>query len=222
VQITADLEAKQRPDLLPDWSEAHRLDLFDDADLMAVSFQVGIHPHRGHASFLASVLELGALPIVIAEHEVPLPGVGWEIRASGLWADHICETALDHWSYGLEAFALAVDEPEELLGRAFGDRVPLGWELEFEASEPATAVGASGYSQAGRAHGLLLSADGARSIDGVAVRSHWWAAGRPRAITVGQPADPVVTKVALPGVGCSWSHLLSKAGLKIIRGPLTP
>lgn len=126
------------------WIDQHRLLVAvarGDGPPLIVATQVGNHPATGRASFLAYVGD-GSLPLVISELEGPMPERGWELRTSGLWADHICETPFEHWSYGLEAFALAVDEPRELLGRGFGDRVPLGWELDFEASEEPDLHGA--------------------------------------------------------------------------------
>ena len=55
----------------------------------------------------------------------------------------MCEEPGRRWTYGLEAFALAVDDPAELLGRGYGHRVPLGWELEFEAPADARTRRAS-------------------------------------------------------------------------------
>ncbi len=211
MEVAAKHESRQTPGVSSAWQESHRLDVFVPEQSLAVSFQISARPNWGTASFLAAVLELGALPVVIAEVEVPLPETSWEVRASGLWADHICETPLDHWSYGLEAFALAVDDPFELLGRAVGDRVPLGWELEFEASGAALLDGATldqstgAYHQVGRSHGLLLSSDGEREIDGLAVRSHRWGTGQPLDVVVGD--RPTVEEVVvLPDSGTSW-HL---------------
>lgn len=211
MEVTPGHEGRHTGGVSSAWEESHRLDVFVPEQSLAVSLQISARPHWGTASFLAAVLEIGAMPVVISELEVPLPGASWEVRASGLWADHICETPLDHWSYGLEAFALAVDDPFELLGRAVGDRVPLGWELEFEAASPAVlddptlddTCGA--YHQMGRSHGLLLSSDGQREIDGPAVRSHRWGTGQPVDIVVGDRPTVGVTAV-LPDIGTNW-HL---------------
>ena len=210
------------------WEESHRLDVLIPEQSLAVSLQISARPHWGTASFLAAVLELGELPVVIADVEVPLPEASWEVRASGLWADHICETPLDHWSYGLEAFALAIDNPWELLGRAVGDRVPLGWELEFEASSPAiiesassalaTGVldgGSGAYHQVGRSHGLLLSSDGQREIDGAAVRSHRWGTDRAADVVVGDRPTGEVTAV-LPDIGFNWHLYHDQNGLAAV------
>jgi hypothetical protein len=61
---------------------------------------------------------------------------GYELRAEGLWAD--CnDEAPDgtHWSWGLEAFGVAFDDAEEALRSEWGDRMALGFDLEWEAPD---------------------------------------------------------------------------------------
>lgn len=173
------------------WSEEHRLQATCSSarGSIVIATQVGHYvPPRGtdHAAFQAVVASPGSDPIVISDQDIPMPAAGWELRTSGLWADHICETPMEHWSYGLEAFALRIDEPTELLGRGYGERVPLGWELEFEATEGPVAASDEAYAQAGTLHGLVLFADGEVEVEGPAVRSHRWGAGtHPVAPTTG-------------------------------------
>jgi len=125
-----------------------------------------------------------AWPVVISAIDIPL-GSGWELRTSGLWAEQTAENDPGHWSYGLEAFALAIEEPDELLRRGYGHRVPLGWELDFEAVDrpkPLDSGGddeQDGSSQPGTIEGLLLTRDGERPLAGTALRSFW--IGRPPA-----------------------------------------
>ena len=73
-----------------------------------------------------------------------------EIRASGLWADAIEEEPGQRWTIGLEAFALAVDHPDDVVGR----RVPLGFDLEWERTGP----DADGRTPA-QVHGEVLVED---------------------------------------------------------------
>lgn len=157
-----------------------------DADQTALAMQVlvRVSGSRHSASFHCAVFGNERPPIVIAEAEIAAPEARWEFRTSGLWADTICETPLRHWSYGLEAFGLEITDPAELLGRGYGDRVPLGWELEFEStSESVTAAAEpgsgspdaiTGYGQHGEAHGLLLFVTGESAFVGRAIRQHWW------------------------------------------------
>ena len=73
--------------------------------------------------------------VVVRDHEVALPrGDALEIRADGLWAELICETPDEHWSFGLEAFGLRLDDPADALapGGEIGERIPVGLDLEWE------------------------------------------------------------------------------------------
>ena len=85
--------------------------------------------------------------LVVRDDEAPAL-VDGTIRAHGLWLSLVCETPGEHWSVGLEAFALAVDDPED----DRGDLVPLGLDLEWEAP--------------GRVHGELLVGDAIVELDG--------------------------------------------------------
>ena len=164
----------------PQWSERHRLLVLGDGGEPAMAMAVGIEATLRHraASFQCVVFEDGGPPVVIAEDGIPVPDERWELRTSGLWTDNICESPYRHWGYGLEAFALEIDDPAELLGRGYGRRVPLGWELEFEGAPDEVArwpvVDGGAYGQPGRVDGLLLFAGRSRPLTGDAVRQHWW------------------------------------------------
>ncbi|MGF1596277.1 MAG: hypothetical protein ACFCVK_05005 [Acidimicrobiales bacterium] len=193
------------------WAEHHRL-LVDarpegtgpDGHRIVVVAGIGRWPHRGRAAFQAAVLIDGRPPLVIAEDDIAEPVAGWEIRASGLWADQVCEDPFVHWSYGLEAFALAIDDPAALLDRAHGVRLPLGWELEFESTGPPTVhPDGEGYDQDGIGHGLLLMADERWEIEGRARRSHRWGTSP---VTADERVDdhPGGRLVALPTPAGVW------------------
>ena len=100
-----------------------------------------------------------------------------EIRAEALWADVNCETPHDHWSLGLEAFGVAMDDPGEALGSERGDRVGLGLDLEWEAAGPVVG-GEGGYGQTCAVHGEVLVGGGGAvetlAFDGAGWRRHAW------------------------------------------------
>ena len=163
----------------------HQLLAVADDRRSAVAFrQVRV---AGLVSVQLLVLRSGELPVVLVETGVAATNERWELRSSGLWVDSIEERPGLHWSYGLEAFALALDQPDELLGRGYGHRVPLGWELDFVSAEPG--------GSAGRLDGLLLTAPGEagqHSFDGPARRWGWSVGGSPSGPPPGStgPADP--------------------------------
>lgn len=197
---TADQESRQPP-TSASWWEGHRLVARSRDGLTGLAMQVSVKTSGSRnvgsfqcsaASFQCAVFRHSLPTIVIAESEIEAPAARWEFRTSGLWADTICETPFEHWSYGLEAFGLEIVDPAELLGRGYGDRVPLGWELEFESetAPESTTVAEAGYDQTGIVHGLLLFAGGESDFGGPAVRQHWWGSSEPAV------AQPVLADLA--------------------------
>jgi hypothetical protein len=180
-------------------------------------------------SFQAAVLAGRQLPLVISETAIAGPQRGWALRTTGLWADHVCETPDEHWSYGLEAFALAIDDPEELLGRGFGEPTPLGWELEFEADAPPMATGPGTEVQAGVGHGLLLGPDRHLAVEGRALRGHavvdpgndavdvgrWLGQDLQRSAGTGPAAtSDTLVEVALPSAAGVWWVARTTTGIR--------
>ncbi len=188
---------ERRRDVGPGERDAQRLDVVgrntdrvddrtdntgDNAAAIGLSLEISFGVDR--ATMVGVVLEPGRRAVGLVESELRVPKATpnkprssrhWEVRGHGLWADHVVEQPLVHWSCGLEAFALAVDEPDELVRTGIGHRVPLGWELEFEADgEAFWATAEQHYLQPGTAHGIMLSKQGDREIAGPATRQHWW------------------------------------------------
>lgn len=96
-----------------------------------------------------------------------------EIRSDGLWADVNCDTPHEHWSLGLEAFGVSLDDPDEALGAEHGDRTGLGLDLEWEASGP--VVGGTGsYGQACAVHGEILVGGGGGPVETIAFEGAGW------------------------------------------------
>jgi len=196
------------------WIDAIELLAVSDNNKMAVATRFAVVPQR-QCSTLQICLWIGQNdPIVLSEPALEFPERLWEVRGSGLWADHVCESPNEHWSYGLEAFAIAIDDRAELLGRGFGDRVPLGWELEFEStgavnpSNPANPASPNdttydnSYTQRGRVHGIVLTETGEVPFDGAGTRSHQW--GYSPVPKEPGANEPIEGGVALPGIEEVW------------------
>jgi len=132
----------------------------------------------GHAWYHAVLTGPHRQLLAVLDHHVPFRSSPLEVRTEGLWADHVCETPYDHWTVGLEAFALGVDDPMELHGRQHGDHVALGLDLEWEADGPvldlAQPAGGRGYELHCRVHGEVLVGREVIDFEGVGSRSHRW------------------------------------------------
>ena len=118
---------------MPDPGSAYALE-FARSDGTGGFVRLELRPDEGVAWYWAYLVGPLTGLVVVRDHEVPLPRVGLEIRADGLWAELIPETPGQHWSFGLEAFGLRLDDPTDALapGGEIGERIPVGLDLEWE------------------------------------------------------------------------------------------
>lgn len=157
----------------PGQSESWSLDFCTvDASLggfVALTF----HPARRRCWYWAALVGEGRPYLLVRDLEVGLPRLpaSREIRAEALWADMNCETPFEHWSLGLEAFGVAMDDPGEALGAERGERVGLGLDLEWEAVG-ALLGGEGSYDQPGIVHGEVLV--GSAGVETIAFQGRGW------------------------------------------------
>jgi hypothetical protein len=172
-----------------DWAETWSFEFFAaDAGLAGLA-TLSLVPARKAAEYWAVLVGDGRPLLVVRDGEAPVPAApGLELRAPGLWADHTCETPLEHWTIGLEAFALAFDDPADAIGREMGDPVALGFDLEWEAEEPAWDA-PGGYRQPCVVSGDVLVGAERIVIEVSGFRSHRWGPGPPPAVVSGRLDD---------------------------------
>jgi hypothetical protein len=112
-----------------DWS----LEFSDDHGI-AGSVHLVVPAGSGRASYTAHISLPGEGVVVVEDDDVAPPkGPLLAVRADGLWAELVCETPGEHWSFGLEAFGLRFDDADEASVSDRGDRVAIGLDLEWEA-----------------------------------------------------------------------------------------
>jgi hypothetical protein len=143
-----------------------------------------ISGHRiiGRTAWYWAALARAGRPLLhVVDFEVPVRADPFIVKGEGLWAEHHCVAALEQWSVGNEAYASALDDPDEALGRAYGDPTPMAFDLEWYASaspsplEPAgdRAGTEFGYEQRGVVHGLIEMVT-EPSIELAEVPAHRW------------------------------------------------
>jgi hypothetical protein len=109
---------------------------FADADGVAGSLRLTIPDDDAAATFAARVTLPGEGVVVVHDDEVPPPrGAQLVVRAEGLWAELLCETPGEHWSFGLEAFGVRFDDEAEAAASDRGERVAVGFDLEWETPD---------------------------------------------------------------------------------------
>ena len=202
-----------------------------DCDVFAFLFD---EPSLGRGAFLLSFRSANPAGVVVAAlarpeasylyvHDV-VDNVGRDvigIRGSGVWADATCNAPLSTWTIGLEAFAVGVDSAHEAVADGPGDRVGLGFDLDFESVGEALSLnvasagdgridagqGNGAYRMSVTVHGDVLIGDDrsgveTTSIDCVGTFEHrWgsqeWCAALSSATEV-VPSDSLALSIATP------------------------
>jgi hypothetical protein len=109
--------------------------------------RLSLHRSERVAWFWAYLLRPGIGPVAVRDHEVTLPrGPALEIRADSLWSELVCETPNEHWSIGLEAFGVSLDDVGDSLLGEIGERIALGFDFEWETTGDSFASELSGVA----------------------------------------------------------------------------
>ena len=159
-----------------DWVESWLFDAVHHDGSYALSIEFLLWPQRQKVAFLASLVRPDQDLVSLVELDVAAPKApSLEVRATGLWTDIGIQTPLDHMTVDIEAFAVALDDPNEVFHRAYGIRTALGCELEWETAGSVHAgPSLSSYEVPCIVHGELLVDDQTIEIDGWGWRSHRW------------------------------------------------
>ncbi len=107
------------------------------ADDQGISGSLRLKVDGDVASFHAQVVVPDVGVIVVRDDAVTPPrhGTVLVIRAEGLWAELLCETPGEHWSFGLEAFGVRFDDEAEAAASDRGERIAVGFDLEWETPD---------------------------------------------------------------------------------------
>lgn len=136
------------------------------------------------AWYWAALARRGRPLLHVADFEVPVRADPFVVKGEALWAEHTCEVPFEQWSIGNETYASSIDDPDEALGRAYGDPTPIAFDLEWYATaapkliEPSSGATSttSAYEQVGVVHGTIeiLGEDRLELVELPAHRWHRW------------------------------------------------
>lgn len=145
------------------------LEWVDPGQGIAGLLRVEVRPTAGATRFLAAVVRTGEDPVVVLDHDLPVVTDRFEFRAPAVWVELTCEEALEHWTVGLEAFGLGIDAGEPVGPDTFGDRVPLGLDLDLETVGAAAGVSDS-FAVDVAVRGEVLVGTAAHEVDAIGIR----------------------------------------------------
>jgi len=165
----------------PLWGESYYLDFTAADGSLGGYVRIGRYPNLGPAGVIwywACLVGPDRPLVTVIDHTVSFPTryASLEVRNDGLWADHNVETPLDHFSLGLEAFGVALDDPADTYHGLRGERTPLGFDLEWETDGTPFRwpQGLDRYEIPCRVHGEILVGDERIEFDGPGQRDHSW------------------------------------------------
>jgi hypothetical protein len=172
---------EERHDPGPDsdhwWCETFVFDLWSvDGSLGAFTW-LTLLPNQRRAWYWSALVRADAPVLHVADNDLPLPTNGLRVRTAGLWADHHCEVPFEQWTVQNECHAVALDDPADALGRAYGTATPIAFDVEWYATE-AAVVRPDGYEQRGEAHAVIEVVGGPLEVVGAGARWHTWGSDR--------------------------------------------
>ena len=132
-----------------------------------------LRPAERVAWWAAALVRTGEPLVSITATDVGIPARGLEVRTDGIWACLTCETPGSHWTVGLEAYAVALDDPFDAWSGARGVLVPFGLDLEWEAEADVEWRG-DGYGQHCRVSGDVLLGSERIELTSAGHRRHRW------------------------------------------------
>lgn len=136
------------PDAIDEW-------VFSAWTADAATGVVSGHRLIGRRAWYWSALVQAGEPLLhLTEWEVPVRSDPFVLKAPELWAEHHCIAALEQWSIANEAYFVALEDPADALGRAYGTPTAMAMDLEWYAVAPPDEID-DGFAQAGVVHGQV-------------------------------------------------------------------
>jgi hypothetical protein len=194
------------------WQESWWFDVFAPDGSFGACTWLTLLPHQRRAWYWCALVRDGEPLLHVADLDVPWSGSGLTVRSTALWAEHLCEAPFVQWTVANETYAVALDTPDEALGRGYGSQQPIACDFEWYAAGDAVATG-DGYTQRGEVYGVIELAGGPLTTETPASRGHTWGEldwTRPRGEPVAGHRAPV--RLDVDGVGVALEQVLTAQG----------
>lgn len=163
----------------PDWVEVWDNWFAIPEDGVGGYVRLTVRPFDGVCWYWGSLIGLAGRPLItVLADDLPLPvGKSMELRGPGIWTETTVLRPFEHLTTDLEAFGVAIETPTDVWTGAFGDRVAVGLEFDWDTDGtpgPSPVHGTTGYRLVGQMHGEVLLDETRWELEGVGVRDHWW------------------------------------------------
>ncbi len=164
---------------------------------LAIWVEFGWHRASRRAWYAAVLTPPDGPVTLVVDPDVVLNALtrSLEFRAEGIWAQHVCERPVAHWTVGLEAFGVHLDDPADAAGEQWGTRAAVGLDLEWEADD-APRPGEAGFTVPSAVHGEVLIDDRVVDFDGTGLRGRWW--GDPDPSVHSGPGNDAPAHLSIP------------------------
>ena len=124
------------------WNESYYFDFHDEAGVLGGYVRIGLYPNLGATWYWACVVGADRPLVTVIDHAAPLPEPGsLHLRGQDFEARNGCDEPTRSFHVGVEAHALAFDDPADVYGPLRGTRVPLTLDLHWETDGPGGTVG---------------------------------------------------------------------------------
>jgi hypothetical protein len=136
----------------------------------------------GDAWYCWALARRGRSLLHVTEFDIPRRSDPMIAKAQAMWSEYTCEAPFEQWTVGNETYAVGLEDPEEALGRIYGEAVPIASDIEWYATgdpQPLDHGGDDelfyGYEQVGVVHGAVELVDGGLDLEELpAHRTHRW------------------------------------------------
>mgnify|MGYP006278353365 CR=1 FL=1 len=142
----------------------------------SVGVYAGLELTGQRFDYWAGLVRAGAPYLYVVELDSTGLRAGLEIKPPEMWAGFTCDSAFEQWSFGNEAHGVLLDDPAEALGRAYGELVPVTFDVEWYASGTPVEYnsGGRGYVQQGEVDAEIELREGLLRFSGPGHRAHVW------------------------------------------------
>ena len=154
--------------------------------------------------------------VLVVDPKISIPQLNQylEFRAEGIWAQHVCETPMEHWTVGLEAFGVTLESPEDAMGNQWGTRTGVGLDLEWERLDQ-TEETDNGFRQRCSVSGEVLIDEQVIDLSVEGWRSRRWGSGldvvdRPNGNSIHINVGGIVLTIEPDFSGQQWRGYLSR------------